>query len=87
MTSTSLPTSHNRTPAPARDTQPNRAAESNPLGCEQWISLCTARLLELRPHHDRRALGLIASEMWVDVGSFDAVIAAELECEAWPPEH
>lgn len=87
MTSTSLPMRRNRAPAPARDTRRDRLAESTPAGREQWVASCAARLLELRPHHDRLALGSIASEMWGDVGAFDPVIAAELECEAWPPEH
>ena len=87
MTSTSLPTRRNRAPAPARDTRLDRTAESTPAGREQWVASCAARLLELRPHHDRLALASIASEMWSDVGAFDPVIAAELECEAWPPEH
>lgn len=54
---------------------------------DEWIGVCAAHLHELRPHDDQRALDLIATEMWFEVGSFDPAIAAEMECEAWPPEH
>lgn len=73
--------------ASARDVGLSAAAETRLAGRDEWIGLCAARLRVLRPHHDRTALDLIATDMWADVGSFDAVMAAELECEAWPPEH
>ena len=87
MTSTSRPAWHNAASASARDTRPDRAVDSRQGVRAHWVGMCKARLRELRPHQDPLALSLIASEMWRDVGVFDAVIAAELECEAWPPEH
>ncbi len=50
---------------------------------KEWVRRCAARLGELRPEHDWTLIASLAKSMWADVGSFDPVIAAELEHEAW----
>lgn len=87
MTSIARLTGHHGPIASARDDGLSAGAGSTQQGRDEWIVRCGSRLRGLRPHHDQSALQLVATEMWVDVGMFDPVIAAELECEAWPPEH
>jgi len=48
----------------------------------EWVAQCTQRLRELRPEQDQRRLAALVDEMWCDVGSFDPVIAAEMEHES-----
>jgi hypothetical protein len=50
----------------------------------QWIAVCSARLQELRPDEPLDFLQMTAADMWEDVASYDPVISAEMEHEAWP---
>ena len=47
-----------------------------------WVAQCAQRLRELRPEQDPQRLAALVAEMWDEVGSFDPVIAAEMEHES-----
>lgn len=51
--------------------------------CNDWLAACMARLGQLRPDQDARAIASMARELWLDVAGFDPVIAAEMEYETW----
>ena len=59
--------------------------DANPVRRKEWVTICAARLSQLRPHHDREFSAAVARDLWSDVGSFefDPVISAEMEYEAW----
>ena len=48
-----------------------------------WLAVCTARLGQLRPDERLIAVESMARAMWLDVGTFDPVIAAEMEYQTW----
>src|SRR5882757_6825759 len=72
---------------PGRESGPHTPAEPDQMQRDQWVSICTVRLKQLRPHHHHAALTSVARSLWLDVGSFDPLIAAELESESWPLDH
>lgn len=49
----------------------------------QWIERCAQRFASLRPTLAGRPSLELAQQMWEEVGSFDPVIAAEMEYEAF----
>jgi hypothetical protein len=53
-----------------------------PVSRGQWIALCAQRLASLRPTMAGRPSLELAQQLWEEVGSFDPVIAAEMEHEA-----
>ncbi len=64
-----------------------KAGGSDRLRREEWVSDCAVRLSQLRLGEDPEFIASLAARMWADVGSFDPVIAAEMEHEAWPWDH
>jgi len=59
------------------------AAASKVWPRNNWLAVCTARLGQLRPDEGVIAVASKARAMWLDVGTFDPVIAAEMEYETW----
>ena len=55
------------------------------IGRAHWIVLCAQRLADLRPYLGAQSCASLAQEMWLDVGSFDPAIAAEMEHETSSP--
>lgn len=53
------------------------------LSRSDWIGLCAIRLGQLRPDQSVECVAFVATDLWADVASFDPVIAAEMEYEAW----
>ena len=48
-----------------------------------WVADCAHRLGELRPVANPASIASSAARLWVEVGRFDPVIAAEMEHESW----
>ena len=65
------------------ESRPRVLPGRTPFRREQWIATCEERLRELRPDNSREAIASVAQDLWADVSSFDPVIAAEMEHEAW----
>jgi hypothetical protein len=65
--------------------QASRRAQARPvhLSRADWVWICAARLSQLRPDQDVESIVFVAKDLWTDVASFDPVIAAEMEYEAW----
>ena len=68
-------------------TRQRSAGGSHRLRREEWVSNCAVRLSQLRLSEDPEFIASVAARMWADVASFDPVIAAEMEHEAWPWDH
>ena len=49
---------------------------------DQWIAACSQRLSALRPRVPTSECLSLALELWKDVGTYDPVIAAEMEYES-----
>lgn len=62
--------------------RPVRAAP-RPWLRNDWLAACTARLSQLRPDQGVPAMASMARALWLDVATFDPVIAAEMEYETW----
>lgn len=72
-----------RPPIPAAG-RPARAARGDPAAARvAWMLACAQRLRELRPRDDPASLASTAAQLWVEVGRFDPLIAAEMEHESW----
>ena len=75
--------SHLPASAFALPTRRPAAAASKLWTRNNWLAVCTARLDQLRPDEGLIAVASMARAMWLDVGTFDPVIAAEMEYETW----
>ena len=53
------------------------------LSRTDWIWICATRLGQLRPDQSVECVAFVARDLWADVASFDPLIAAEMEYEAW----
>jgi len=53
------------------------------LSRTDWVWICATRLGQLRPDQSVECVAFVARDLWADVASFDPLIAAEMEYEAW----
>jgi hypothetical protein len=74
-----------RSPVKLFAPQASRLAQARPIHLSRadWIWICAAQLSRLRPDQDVESIVFVAKDLWTDVASFDPVIAAEMEYEAW----